>query len=67
MSFEKKKTVSTKPRVKSISDKREEYEDEDKKRKNKEKLKMLEKRGKRVEEEILKDVERLARDKIDLP
>jgi len=67
MSFKKEKTVPTKTIVKNISGKREEYEEEETKRKNKEKLKQLEKRKKEVEEEILKEVERLARGKIDLP
>ena len=67
MSFENEKTVPTKTIVKNISDKREEYEKEETKRKNKEKLKQLEKRKKEVEEEILKEVERLARGEIDLP
>jgi len=67
MSFEKEKTVPTKTIVKSISEKREEYEEEDTRRKIKEKLIQLEKRKKEVEEDILKEVERLASGKIDLP
>jgi hypothetical protein len=67
MSFEKEKQVVTKTIVKSISEKREEYEEEDTRRKNKEKLIQLEKREKEVEEENLKEVERLASSKIDLP
>ena len=67
MSFVKKKTVPTKTIVKNISDKREEYEEGETKRKNQEKLKQLEKRKKEVEEEILKEVERLARGNIGLP
>ena len=67
MSFENEKTVPTKTIVKNISDKREEYEEEETKRKNKEKLKQLEQRKKEVEEEILKEVERLARGGTNLP
>ena len=67
MSFEKEKTVPTKKIIKNISDKREHYEEGETKRKNKEKLKQLEKRKKEVEEEILKEVEQLAKRKIDLP
>ena len=67
MSFENEKTVPTKTIVKNISDKREEYEEEETKRKNKENLKELEKRKKEVEEEIPKEVERLARFEIELP
>ena len=67
MSFEKEKTVPTKTIVKSISEKREEYEEEDTRRKIKEKLIQLEKRKKEVEEEILKEVERLASGKSYLP
>ena len=66
MSIEKEKRVVTKTIVKSISEKREEYEEEDTRRKKKEKLIQLEKRKKEVEEEILKEVERLASGKIDL-
>ena len=67
MSIEKEKRVVTKTIVKSISEKREEYEEEDTRRKKKEKLIQLEKRKKEIEENILKEVERLARGKIDLP
>ena len=67
MSFEKEKTVPKKIIAFNISDKREEYEGKETKRKNKEKLKQLEKRKKEVEEQILKEVERFARGKIDLP
>ena len=61
MSFEKEKTVPKKTIVKNISDKREEYEKVYTERKNKEKLKQLEKRKKEVDQEILNEVERLAR------
>ncbi len=67
MSFEKEKTVPKKIIAFNISDKREEYERKETKRKNKEKLKQLEKRKKEVEEQIFKEVERLARGGIDLP
>ena len=45
-----------KTRVKNISDKREYYQDEDTKRENKEKLKILEKKKKVLEEQILKEI-----------
>ena len=63
MSFEKGKTVPIKTIAKSISDKREEYEEQDTKRKNKEKLIQLEKRKKEVQEKILKETKLLAGDK----
>ena len=49
-------------RVKNITDKRGDYEDEDTKRKNKEKLKELEKKRKVVEEKILEEIRKFGGD-----
>ena len=49
-------------RVKNITDKRGDYEDEDTKRKNKEKLKELEKKRKVLEEKILEEIRKFGGD-----